>query len=381
MRHQGDQRFERGGIGNPGERARRGHLHLGVVVETTEQRGGRAAVGDTAERGDRGEPCRAIVGIDLLDQQRHDAPAMPCQRLDRQSTRVGVAEQTGQGPIHLWRVQPPQHGDDRRQQRGRGRSERPQQVANPGVGDVRADDVFYPGAGAVLPFRTLVDRRERRGDRRGVFRHVVERSHQGGDDVVFAERAERVDDRRPQGRIGQQRDQARGDAGIVDPCQRVDRGERQEEVPRLDDVEERLHRGGGSQPAQRLDGVEPHVGIGIAERLEERRHRRGVLLIAEREGGLDAQVGVAVLQQRRHRAGDVEVGQRQQFERAAQDAEVAMLVAQRVDQRRHETRRRQCAPVRCTPAWRTRQSSAASSGRTTVSASVSSRLASASAAR
>ena len=38
-----------------------------------------------------------------------------------------------------------------------------------------------------------------------------------------------------------------------------------------------------------------------------------------------------------HRAGDVEVGQRQQFERAAQDAEVAMLVAQRIDQRRHET--------------------------------------------
>ena len=98
------------------------------------------------------------------------------------------------------------------------------------------------------------------------------------------------------------------------------------------------HRGGGSQPAQRLDGVEPHVGIGIVERLEERRHRRGVLLIAEREGGLDAQVGVAVLQQRRQRAGDVEVGQRQQFERAAQDAEVAMLVAQRVDQRRQETR-------------------------------------------
>ena len=62
-------------------------------------------------------------------------------------------------------------------------------------------------------------------------------------------------------------------------------------------------------------------------------------LFAEGQRRLDAQAGIGIAQQLGERDGDVHVGHRQQLERAAEDVEVVMLVAQRRDERGEQVAR------------------------------------------
>ncbi len=96
---------------------------------------------------------------------------------------------------------------------------------------------------------------------------------------------------------------------------------------------------GDCRTPERFDRVEPDVRVGILERLDERGARGRMPLFAEGQRRLDAQVGIGIPQQLGERDGDVDVGHRQQLERAAEDVEVVMLVAQRRDERGEQVAR------------------------------------------
>ena len=88
-----------------------------------------------------------------------------------------------------------------------------------------------------------------------------------------------------------------------------------------------------AQPAQGFDGVEPHVEIGIVERPHQGGNRARIAAFAQNQRRLHAQVGIVAGETANHRLDDVEIGDGQQVEGAAEHAEIVMLLAQRPDER------------------------------------------------
>ena len=154
-----------------------------------------------------------------------------------------------------------------------------------------------------------------------------------------AEPAERLDDRHRQDVVAEQRHQPRRDPRIVDPRERVDRGKGEEEIARLRDVAERRRRrrGARSRPSASI-AWNRTLASGSSSAPSSASTRRGVPLLAERERRLDAQIGIGCAAARERR-GDVDVRRRQQLQRAAEDAEVVVLVAQRREERGEQVAR------------------------------------------
>ncbi len=71
------------------------------------------------------------------------------------------------------------------------------------------------------------------------------------------------------------------------------------------------------------------VGVRIVQRVEQRSNGGRMMLLPERECRLDPQVHVSRLQQLGQRRGEIDVGHRQQLQRAAQDAKAPVLAAKR----------------------------------------------------
>ncbi|HEY6193794.1 MAG TPA: hypothetical protein VI504_02040, partial [Candidatus Eisenbacteria bacterium] len=90
--------------------------------------------------------------------------------------------------------------------------------------------------------------------------------------------------------------------------------------------------------------MKPDVRVLVVERGDQRRHGNRVADVAKREGGVHPQVGLGVGQQLDQRRGDVAIG-RQHLQRAADDVEVLIAAAQRVEQVRDLRRRGALAQV------------------------------------
>ena len=205
-------------------------------------------------------------------------------------------------------------------------------------GDRAPDEIFDLCPAAEHLAVPAMDRGQRVDDarRRGV--GSIERCHERRDGVLVADLSERFGGLIADQLVLEQRHDAGRHRGIVDSCERVERRKREKEVARLGDGGQRLHGRGRGDLAQRLDRVEPHVGVRIVERGEQRRFRVRAGLHPERQRGLNPQVCVGVAQQVHERRRHVDAGHRQQLERAAEDAEIAVAVAQRRDQRADQRR-------------------------------------------
>ena len=108
------------------------------------------------------------------------------------------------------------------------------------------------------------------------------------------------------------------------------------------------------QPAERLDRVKPHVDVGIVERARSAQERRG-----DRGARRGSARPESAGRRRRSRGSAISGSttsmsvEREQIEQAAEDVEVAMLLAQRLHQRVDDRR----------PCWRQRRAPPAGASR------------------
>ena len=193
-------------------------------------------------------------------------------------------------------------------------------------------------AGSVPIFIPFVEAGQRIGHHLGRRVRLVQQLQQREHDELVAQPAERLRHRRAQQLVVEQGHQPWGDARIPQPRQRLDRRKRQEEIAALGDLRQPLHRVAGMERPERFDGMKPDVDVGIVECADQRRHGAAVTAFAEDQGGLDPQVDVVAGQAADERIDHIDVGHRQQIQHAAEDAEVAMLLAQRTHQRVHDRR-------------------------------------------
>ena len=117
-------------------------------------------------------------------------------------------------------------------------------------------------------------------------------------------------------------------------------------------------RRGGAEPAERLDRVEADVDVRIVERGEQRvDRRRRRCCVPSASAAWIRRSASGWLQQIDQRGRHVDAGQRQQLQRAAQHAEIAVPVAQRRRPARRRAPDRAVPASACTAARRTCQSS------------------------
>ena len=115
-------------------------------------------------------------------------------------------------------------------------------------------------------------------------------------------------------------------------------GNARKKSPEVGDRDQPIDRRRVPVAADGFDRMKPHVDVRIVERRDQRLDSLGPALRAKRQCRLDAKIGIVISHQRHERVGDVDAGQRQQLQRAAQHAEIAMSVAQRRYDRVHERR-------------------------------------------
>ncbi len=180
-------------------------------------------------------------------------------------------------------------------------------------------------AGAVAALVSRVQTRQRVGDHVSWCVGGVEQLHQRHGDVLVAKMPKRLDHRRSQHLVGQQRHQTRRRESASDLCQCLNRGERQEEIALERNLGQCLAGLGGVQVTERFDHMEAYVDVLIAQTCDECGNRPAIAPLAEDQRGLDAQVRVLVLEEMNHRFDNVDVADRQEIERAAQHREIAML--------------------------------------------------------
>ena len=236
--------------------------------------------------------------------------------------------------LDVFPAQPPEQRDELPQRGAAGAAGRVDDALRAGRRDRRAHEILdVLGAAGKHVRVTAVDAGQRIDDTGGGPVGAVERGRQRRDGVLVADLPERFGGLIADHFVGQQRQQPRRDAGVVDPRQRIQRRKGQEEVVRLGDRGQRFNRRRRAQLAERFNGVKPDVHVRIVECHEQRLDRFRTVLRAEGERRLDAQIGVGVLQQIDQRRGQIDPGHRQQLQRAAQHAEIAVPLAQRRDQR------------------------------------------------
>ena len=225
-----DERLECRRVTDARERACGGDGHF-AIVERRDQRRRGAAIANTSERHGRGLPCVQVLGLQLLDERRHDAGAVSDQGLDDVRPHGALAEEPGQRALSGVAAKPPQDPGQPGETVRAHPMHRVEDVLGACGRHLAPDQIGDMVSGAVPILVAVEQTGERVGDHIGRGIRGIEQSHQRYRHILVTKLAERLDDRRPQQFVGEQRNEPRRDERAPDLTERLNRGKCQKEVP------------------------------------------------------------------------------------------------------------------------------------------------------
>ncbi len=332
------QRLERAAVAEPCQRGGRGGQQLAIVVfQQRNQRRHRARVADSPEGDDRGAAGVDVVTLQLTDQALDHRGAETDDGFEQLVLDARRPQHVRQRAFDGVAAQPAEHQHERSKRRAGRLSGRLDQAARSCGRDRRAHQrLDVRGAAAehlgIPPMDAGQGVHHARG--RGV-RHVEHRNDRR-DRILVSDLPQQLCCLIAHQFVAEERKDARRHRGAADARQRVERRKGKEEIVRLSNRRQRFDRGRRPEGAERLDRMEADVDILVVECREQSVHRLRTWLRAERERDLNPEIGVRMPHQVDQRRGEVDAGHGQQLECAAQDAEIAVPLPQRGDERIHQ---------------------------------------------